>query len=329
MPALVSVLIPGLQRRGFVARDRDVGSGAKLATRVEVIVVDDGSTDRTLAAAQALESGSVKVITQPNSGAPIARNTALFLRTGDYIQWLDADDLLHVDKIAAQMRVAGEISDPLMLPGAFGTFYYREEKAAFTPTSLWRDLSPLDYFLIRFNENTYFQTDAAREPRVERAQGPWTDLHSPDDDGEYFCRVVMNSVGIRFVADARSELSHRQLRWRQSAKVAASLSALFESKVKCIATLADGGQPRTRAAAAWLPDRPPSYPGRMDLVERANHLANNLGGNLSPPRLKWKYRPVEWLFGYDAAIRASSFVPESRQERQGNGTRSDRGHQPT
>ena len=89
------------------------------------------------------------------------------------------------------MRVAGEISDPLMLlSGAFGTFYYREEKAAFTPTSLWRDLSPLDYFLIRFNENTYFQTDAWHVSReLSERTGPWTDLHSPDDDGEYFCRV--------------------------------------------------------------------------------------------------------------------------------------------
>ena len=84
MPALVSVLIPAYNAEASL--HATVMSALEQSwPRVEVIVVDDGSTDRTLAVAQALESGSVKVITQPNSGAPIARNTALFLRTGDYI----------------------------------------------------------------------------------------------------------------------------------------------------------------------------------------------------------------------------------------------------
>jgi hypothetical protein len=227
---------------------------------------------------------------------------------------LDADDLLHRDKIAAQMRVAGGINDPrMLLSGAFGTFYYRTEKAQFTRSSLWRDLSPIEYFLTRFNENAYFQTDAWLVSReLTELAGPWTDFHSPDDDGEYFCRVVMNSVGVTFVEDARSYYRVANYDGVSQGRSAKAQSALFESKVKCIRYLLSlENSARTRAAAVrllqdWLLS---FYPGRMDLVDRAHHLAKELGGELHAPTLKWKYRPLEWLFGYDAAVSASRILP--------------------
>lgn len=72
----------------------------------EVIVVDDGSMDSTLSVARSFESKFVKVVTQGNCGASAARNHALSLAQGDYIQWLDADDLLAPDKISRQLREA-------------------------------------------------------------------------------------------------------------------------------------------------------------------------------------------------------------------------------
>ena len=165
--------------------------------RIETIIVDDGSRDGTLAVARAWESASVKVVTQPNSGACAARNKALESAQGSYIQWLDADDLLHPHKIAAQMAAARQAADRrVLLSGPFGTFYYRTGKAVFTKSSLWRDLTPLDYLLTRFSENACFQTDAWLVSReLTEAAGPWTDFGSPDDDGEYFCRVAINSTG--------------------------------------------------------------------------------------------------------------------------------------
>ena len=103
------------------------------------------------------------------------------------------------------MKVAATADRRTLFSGQFGTFYYRPEKAVFAPTPLWRDLTPVEYFLTRFTDNVYFQTDAwlvSRELCV--AAGPWTDFDSPDDDGEYFCRVAARSTGVRFVADART-----------------------------------------------------------------------------------------------------------------------------
>src|SRR5438093_7201391 len=150
MAEIVSVLIPAYNAGRWLSKTiRSVL--AQTWPHIEVIVVDDGSKDDTLAVAKTWESASVKVVTQRNQGACAARNKALELAQGAYIQWLDADDLLHPDKIAVQMRAAREAGDPrLLFSGQFGTFYHRTEKAVFEDTSLCRDLKPLDYLLTRF-----------------------------------------------------------------------------------------------------------------------------------------------------------------------------------
>ena len=69
--------------------------------------MDDGSTDETLCDRAQVCFGLVSVITQSNQGAASARNKAYSLCQGDYIQWLDADDILGPDKIN---KTAGAIA---------------------------------------------------------------------------------------------------------------------------------------------------------------------------------------------------------------------------
>ena len=318
LPELVSILIPAYNAEQWLAATL-TSALAQTWPRVEVIVVDDGSKDGTLAAAKSFESRSVKVATQPNMGAPAARNKALELAQGSYIQWLDADDLLAPTKISAQMRVAEERGDRLLLlSGAFGTFYYRPEKAVFSPTSLWCDLTPVEYFVTRFTDNVFFQTDAWLVSReLSDAAGLWTDFDSPDDDGEYFCRVAARSTGVKFVTDARTYYRVGNFGSVAKARSPRIQTALLRSKTKCIRyLLALEDSQRTRAACVrllqdWLPEL---QQGRDDLVVEARQLARELGGELHTPTVKWKYRPMEWLFGRDAAIRASSTLPRLRTQ---------------
>jgi glycosyltransferase involved in cell wall biosynthesis len=312
MSELVSILIPAYNA------ERWLGEAVKSALRqtwpsFEIIIVDDGSRDRTLQIARSFESRIVKVVTQPNGGAAVARNTAFRFAQGSFIQWLDADDLLDARKIEKQMQAAREISDPsVALSCPFGTFYHRIEKAAFVRTSLWRDLTPLEYFLIRFNDNVHFQTDAWLVSReLTEAAGPWSD-ESPDDDGEYFCRVVARSRGIRFVKESRTFYRmgiNGSLHVKRSTE---ALLALFGSKVKCIKYLLSLEESaRTRQASVqllqdWLPW---FYPEHPDIVERARQMARDLDGELTLPRLKWKYRPVEYLFGLESAVALSRSIP--------------------
>ena len=71
---------------------------------VEVVVVDDGSTDGTAAIAQQCVSDTVRLIRQENRGACAARNHAFVESRGAFIQYLDADDVLAADKIERQME---------------------------------------------------------------------------------------------------------------------------------------------------------------------------------------------------------------------------------
>src|SRR5687768_6478981 len=105
MPPLVSILIPAHNAEEWIT-DTVRSAIAQKWGRWEIIIVDDGSTDRTLELARGFESRSVRVATQDNLGAAAARNHAFSLSQGDYIQWLDSDDLLAPEKLSSQMAVA-------------------------------------------------------------------------------------------------------------------------------------------------------------------------------------------------------------------------------
>src|SRR5271166_3415205 len=137
MKPLVSILIPAFNAEAWVA-DTIKSAIAQTWPRKEIIVVDDGSTDQTLAVARHFESKNVAVVTQKNQGAAAARNHAYSLSQGDYIQWLDADDLLSADKIAKQTALLERFQDSrALLSSGWGHFLYRTDRAKFSPTPLW------------------------------------------------------------------------------------------------------------------------------------------------------------------------------------------------
>src|SRR5580658_7551096 len=100
---LVSILIPAYNSEEWITQT--IRSAlAQTWPRKEIIVVDDGSKDATVAIARQFEPLGVLVHAQKNQGASAARNKAFSLSHGAYIQWLDADDLLALDKITRQME---------------------------------------------------------------------------------------------------------------------------------------------------------------------------------------------------------------------------------
>src|SRR3989442_9117982 len=140
MKPLVSILIPAFNAQEWIA-DTIQSALRQTWPRKEIIIVDDGSTDHTLSIARQFASKEVSVVTQANQGAAAARNKAFSLSQGDYIQWLDADDLLAPDKIERQMDVMNQCRSKRTLASApWAKFRYRCHRAKFVRTALWCDL---------------------------------------------------------------------------------------------------------------------------------------------------------------------------------------------
>src|SRR5229473_456196 len=205
MKPLVSILIPAYNSEEWIG-DTIRSAIAQTWERKEVIVVDDGSRDRTAEVARRFASKEVIVVSTENQGAAAARNHALQLSQGDYIQWLDADDLLAPDKIERQLAAISEADDrQILLSGPWGYFNYRTRNARFMPDSLWNDLSPVEWLVRKMSENLHMQTATWLTSReLTEAAGPWDKRLQSDDDGEYFCRVLLASKGTRFVPEART-----------------------------------------------------------------------------------------------------------------------------
>ena len=104
----VSVVIPTYNCDRYLAEA--IGSVLSQSySKTEVIVVDDGSTDRTAELLQHYvqqDGDRVRSFHQPNQGVAIARNHGIQMAKGDWIAFLDADDFFLPDKLAAQMAIA-------------------------------------------------------------------------------------------------------------------------------------------------------------------------------------------------------------------------------
>jgi glycosyltransferase involved in cell wall biosynthesis len=284
MKPLVSILIPAYNAQNWIA-DTLRSAIAQTWERKEIIVVDDGSTDQTLVIARQFESDSVRVVTQKNQGAAAARNAAFSLSRGDYIQWLDADDLLSPNKIARQIdfalsRGAGPRT---LLSCAWGWFLYRFHRADFVPTSLWCDLSPAEWLLRKMEQDVFMQTSTWLVSReLTEAAGPWNAQLFVDDDGEYFCRVLLASTGTWFIPEAkvyyrRSGITSLSYVGRCDRKIDALFLSL-QLHIGYLRSLEDNARVRS-ACVNFLQDSfLVFYPERPDMVERAKQLAATLGG---------------------------------------------------
>jgi glycosyltransferase involved in cell wall biosynthesis len=102
----VSVIVPAYNAAAFV-REAVNSALAQTHGNVEIIVVDDSSTDDT-ARVLALYGDRIRVHRQANTGVAGARNSGARLATGEWVAFLDADDVWVPHKIAAQLAAAGD-----------------------------------------------------------------------------------------------------------------------------------------------------------------------------------------------------------------------------
>ena len=316
MPALVSIITPAYNAEKWISESIK-SVIAQDWKQKELIIVDDGSTDNTLAVARSFESPTVKVITQENMGASAARNKGLSIAQGDYIQWLDADDLLSPTKISWQLKDAESVtSSRTLFSSSFGTFFVQPHKTRFVPNDLWQDLEPINFLLTIFTQNLWMNPAVWLVSRkLTELAGTWDERLSLDDDGEYFSRVVAASEYVKFnkIAKVYYRLHNiGSLSRSVSNHACESLLLSLSMRINQLRHLEDSE--RTRGASVmllqtWLDY---FYPEKEELLRRVYDLAQELGGTLSTPKLSWKYSPIMKLFGGKGTKRVRSLIAKLR-----------------
>lgn len=316
MSDLVSILIPAYNA------ERWIGETIRSALdqtwpRVEIVIVDDGSSDGTSDVVQAFRSRSINLVTQRNSGVCVARNAAYARAQGNFIQWLDADDLLAPDKIACQMQRFAEYGsdDRMLLSGATGTFVDDPAKASFVPTTVWTDLSPRELLVRKFTDNAHIVLHSWLIPRrLADEVGAWdVRLQRTDADGEYSSRLAARSHGMLFVPQAkcyyrkgisgslsatRRYLDEEELLLRLLFENLLSVEDSAETRDACVGWL------RLWATNYYLRDRrAPEIVGR---------LAAYLGRDSLPLNLPVRMRVAEALLGWSGARLAKATALRAR-----------------
>ena len=302
----VSVLIPCCNAGRYIGETLD-SVFRQTWENLEVIVVDDGSTDDSAEVIGRFTGPRMTFIRQENRGQTAALNVAAARAAGDYVQYIDADDIIGPEKIESQMkRIAG--SQRAVASAAWGRFHSGIDEAIFTPEPVWQDLDPVDW-LAKSRENglgMMFPALWLIPISIVRSAGPWREDLTLNNDAEYFTRVLLASGEVLFCGAAKcyyrsglpGSLSGRKTRAAFVSQV--KVNELCESHVRA---REDSARVRRGFALTWQHLAHACYPYAPDIAEDALRRARVLHEVSIVPSGGRTFKLVSSLIGWRMARR--------------------------
>src|SRR5436190_9629795 len=136
----VSVLIPCYNAEKYIGETLE-SVLRQTWPSIEVIVVNDGSVDRSAAVVRSFARPNLRLVEQENCGQTATLNVCLAQASGDFVQYLDADDLIEPEKIERQAIRLTE-HPRCIASSEWGRFYRLPQETRFDAESVWRDLDP-------------------------------------------------------------------------------------------------------------------------------------------------------------------------------------------
>ncbi|TCC92255.1 glycosyltransferase family 2 protein [Pedobacter frigiditerrae] len=303
---LVSICIPAYNAAQFI--DDCINSLINQSYQnIEIIIVNDGSTDNTLAIIESYNDYRIKIVSQENKGQCSAANLAFELSNGEYIKFFDADDILSQEFIKSQVERLNGRSDAVA-SAAWGRFYQNDiHTFRLNPEIVWKDMVPLEWLIGSLNGASMMQCGLWLIPRsILKKSGLWNEKLSLINDFDFFIRVLLVSKEVLFSQNAilyyRSGIQN-SLSGSKSTK--AYLSAYLSTELGIKAILKYENSIRTRKVCAntfklWSYD---FYPLHMELYHKSNNWIKNLGGSDLRFPAGGKTRVLNFLLGWKLAKR--------------------------
>ncbi len=302
---IVSVLMPCYNAAPYV-RAAVESVLAQTWHELELILIDDGSTDGLERALAGITDSRLKVVHQPNRGQCAAANRAFALCRGELIKFFDADDILSPDHLARQIARLGDRRDAVVL-GEWARFYGDDPATAvFAPLPMYRDATPVEWLASEWmNARPMMQCGLWLIPKGILLQcGLWDERLSLINDFEFFARVLTHASDILYAPGAR--LCYRSgvagsLSGRKSRR--AVESAYLSLMLGTDQLLAAEDSPRTRQACAnMLCDFEYAYyPDHPDLRQKMLARIQELGGSTLEPDGPPGFVKLRALVGWKAA----------------------------
>jgi glycosyltransferase involved in cell wall biosynthesis len=297
----VSVLIPCYNA------EKHVGEALESVFRqtwpeLEVIVVDDGSTDRSADVIGSFARPNLRLIQQANRGQTAALNVCCSRATGDFVQYLDADDLIEPEKIALQMERLRDA--PRCIASAeWGRFYRTPLETLVSEDSFWRDLRPIDW-LVLSRLRMMFPALWLIPMTIIRAIGPWNEDLSLANDAEYFTRALLASERVLFCTGAQCHYRSGiggSLSGSRSPRHFASQFKVLDLCESYIRAVEDSERVRRVLAVNWQQMAHFAYPYDKTVASRALSRARALHPIRTRPGGGMRFRAMSRIIGWRAA----------------------------
>jgi glycosyltransferase involved in cell wall biosynthesis len=303
---LVSVLIPCFNAARYIGETLE-SVFRQTWPAIEIVVIDDGSTDGSAREISRIARSNLLFVKAEHRGAAASRNEAVERSSGDFIQYLDADDLISPDKISLQIRRL--IESPRSIASCeWGRFYTRAQDTRFNPEAVWCDLGPLEWLAASRADGLGMMFPALwLIPRsIVTLAGPWNDNLTVLDDTEYFTRVILQAEQVLFCADARACYRsgiRGSLSGRKSPSAWLSQFKAIDLSEQHVLARENSERMRRGFALSWQHLAHSIYPYDPKLAEKALVRARTLHTVRIDPDGGLAFRWLSHLVGWRAARR--------------------------
>ena len=203
---LISVIIPVFNRASIIGETLD-SVLTQSYSNWECIIVDDDSTDHTREVVEkyTAKDNRFQYFRRPaerKKGASPCRNYGLEISKGSYIQFLDSDDLLEENKFQEQIKILARVSSRTLVTCKWGSFSSSSSLRVKTKYRSYRNFEPGIKLLYNFGKHDeYFPPLVYLVSReLMKKAGKWDETikNNPNDDGEYFTRILLNTERVIF-----------------------------------------------------------------------------------------------------------------------------------
>lgn len=311
---LVSVLIPVYNKAEFVRETLD-SVLAQSYPNIEIVLVNDGSSDGSFEILQVYESKfpkKIKLIDSSNQGVSAATNLCINHAKGEYIQFLDADDLLSPNKIESQINHLKGKGSLTLSSCEWMTFWDTPKNHKNWNLRVFKDYtdsSQLVMDLYHYGEMMQPAVYLCSKELILRA-GPWDEKLRINQDGEFFLRVLLQANEVVFDSFAKVFYRKPGLSNVSQQKTYQAYQSLLES-YRCyereLLKKEDSERVRVALTKNYLRFIYVTYPKYPDLIEEAEKEIRKFAFS-KPVRIGGpKFQQISKWIGFKNALRIKRY----------------------